>query len=90
LVSIEETVYFLRKNVSTIDLIFLDIELADGHSFEIFKHIDFAIPVIFCTAYDEFALQAIKNNGINYILKPFKEAAIQQALSKYKVTIQQV
>ncbi len=84
LASIEETVYFLRKNASKIDLIFLDIELADGHSFEIFKHIDLAVPVIFCTAYDEFALKAIKNNGIDYILKPFKDKAIHQALAKYK------
>lgn len=87
LASIEETVHFLRKNVSKIDLIFLDIELADGHSFEIFKHIDLAVPVIFCTAYDEFALQAIKNNGIDYILKPFKDKAIHKALSKYKKLI---
>lgn len=87
LASIEETVHFLRKNGATLDLIFLDIELADGHSFEIFKHIDLAIPIIFCTAYDEFALQAIRNNGIDYILKPFKEAAIQEALAKYKKLI---
>ena len=87
LASIEETVHFLRKNASKIDLIFLDIELADGHSFEIFKHIDLALPVIFCTAYDEFALKAIKNNGIDYILKPFKDAAIHQALAKYKKLI---
>lgn len=84
LVSIEETVHYLRKNVSTIDLIFLDIELADGHSFEIFKHIDLAVPVIFCTAYDEFVLQAIKNNGIDYILKPFKDKEVHEALAKYK------
>ncbi len=87
LASIEETVHFLRKNASIIDLIFLDIELADGHSFEIFKHIDLALPVIFCTAYDEFALKAIKNNGIDYILKPFKDKAIHEALAKYKKLI---
>ncbi|MGB1206468.1 MAG: LytR/AlgR family response regulator transcription factor [Chitinophagales bacterium] len=84
LASIEETVHFLRKNGALIDLMFLDIELADGHSFEIFKHIDLTIPVIFCTAYDEFALQAIKNNGIDYILKPFKDKAIHESLAKYK------
>ena len=84
LVSIKETVHFLRKNAAQIDLIFLDIELSDGHSFEIFKHIDLAIPVIFCTAYNQFTLKAIKNNGIDYILKPFKDKAIHQALTKYK------
>ena len=87
LASIEETVHFLRKNHSDIQLMFLDIELADGHSFEIFKHIDLSIPVIFCTAYDEFTLQAIKNNGIDYILKPFKDEEIHQALAKYKKLI---
>ena len=87
LVSIEETVYFLKKNTPKIDLLFLDIELADGHSFEIFKHIDLTIPVIFCTAYDEFALQVIKNNGIDYILKPFKDEEIYDALTKYKKLI---
>lgn len=84
LVSIKDTVHFLRKNAANIDLIFLDIELSDGHSFEIFKHIDLAIPIVFCTAYNQFTLQAIKNNGIDYILKPFKDKAIHQALAKYK------
>lgn len=82
--SIAETVSFLSKYHQNIDLIFLDINLSDGHSFEIFKHIDLAIPVIFCTAYDEFTLQAIKNNGIDYILKPFKDEEIHTALNKYK------
>lgn len=90
LASIEETVHFLRKNVSSIDLIFLDIELADGHSFEIFNHIDLSVPVIFCTAYDEFALKAFKNNGIDYILKPFKDKAIHQALEKYNKLIRTI
>lgn len=90
LASIEETVHFLRKNSAGINLIFLDIELADGHSFEIFKHIDLSIPVIFCTAYDNFVLQAIKNNGIDYILKPFKEKAIHDALEKYKKLINSI
>lgn len=85
--SIEETVHFLRNNSARIHLMFLDIELSDGHSFEIFKHIDLSIPVIFCTAYNEFSLQAIKNNGIDYILKPFEDQAILQALAKYKKLI---
>lgn len=87
LASIEETVHFLRKNSSDIQLMFLDIELADGHSFEIFKHIDLSIPIIFCTAYDEYTLEAIKNNGIDYILKPFKNQEVHQALEKYKKLI---
>jgi len=82
--TIVETVSFLSKYHQNIDLIFLDINLSDGHSFEIFKYIDIAIPIVFCTAYDEFTLQAIKNNGIDYILKPFKDEEIKSALNKYK------
>lgn len=82
--SVAEAVQYLSKHQQKLDLIFLDIQLADGHSFEIFKHIDVTIPVVFCTAYDEYTLQAIKNNGIDYILKPFKEEDIHAALNKYK------
>ncbi|RRQ46844.1 LytR/AlgR family response regulator transcription factor [Chryseobacterium sp. SC28] len=82
--SIAEAVQYLSSHQSKIDLIFLDIQLADGHSFEIFSHIEITVPVIFCTAYDEFTLQAIKNNGIDYILKPFKEEDIHAALQKYQ------
>lgn len=82
--SISDTVSYLAKYSQNIDLIFLDIHLSDGHSFEIFRHIDINIPVIFCTAYDEYALQAIKNNGIEYILKPFQDEEILNALQKFK------
>ena len=51
---------------------------------KIFKHIDVVVPVVFCTAYEDYTLQAIKNNGIDYILKPFQEVEIHQALQKYK------
>lgn len=82
--SIVEAVEYLSKYQANLDLLFFDIQLADGQSFEIFKHIDIVVPIIFCTAYDEFSLQAIKNNGIDYLLKPFKEEAIHNALQKYK------
>ncbi|MEL7341708.1 MAG: response regulator, partial [Bacteroidota bacterium] len=82
--SIAETVPYLSKHQQNVDLLFFDIQLADGKSFEIFKHIDVDVPIIFCTAYDEYTLQAIKNNGIDYLLKPFKEAEIHKALQKYK------
>ncbi len=82
--SVVETVEYLSKYQKNLDLLFFDIQLADGHSFEIFKHIDVTIPIVFCTAYDEFTLQAIKNNGIDYVLKPFKEEEIHSALQKYK------
>lgn len=86
--SIVETVQYLSKHQHKIDLLFFDIQLADGQSFEIFKHIDIIVPIVFCTAYDEYTLQAIKNNGIDYVLKPFKEAEIHQALKKYKRLLQ--
>ncbi|MEO1418790.1 MAG: LytTR family DNA-binding domain-containing protein [Bacteroidota bacterium] len=82
--SVVETVEYLGKYQQNIDLLFFDIQLADGQSFEIFKHVDVTLPVVFCTAYDEFTLQAIKNNGIDYILKPFKEEEIHKTLQKYK------
>lgn len=82
--SVGEAVPYLNKYQQNLDLLFFDIELADGRSFEIFKHVDVVVPVVFCTAYDEFTLQAIKNNGIDYVLKPFKEIEIHGALQKYK------
>ncbi len=82
--SIRETVQYLSKYQQNLDLLFFDIELADGRSFEIFKHIDVIVPIVFCTAYDDYTLQAIKNNGIDYVLKPFKEGEIHDALRKYK------
>jgi two-component system response regulator LytT len=82
--SVVDTVQYLNKYQKNIDLLFFDIELADGQSFEVFKHVDVVTPIIFCTAYDEYTLQAIKNNGIDYVLKPFKEEEIHGALQKYK------
>ncbi len=85
--SVTETVQYLNKYQKNLDLLFFDIQLADGQSFEIFKHIDVVKPIVFCTAYDEYTLQAIKNNGIDYVLKPFKEDEIHSALQKYKKLI---
>lgn len=82
--SVAETVQFLSKYQKNLDLLFFDIQLADGQSFEIFKHVDVMAPIVFCTAYDEYTLQAIKNNGIDYVLKPFKESEIHSAVQKYK------
>lgn len=82
--SISDTIVYLNKHHQNIDLIFMDINLTDGHSFEIFKHIDISIPVVFCTSYDEYTMEAIKNNGIDYILKPFQDEEIYKALNKYK------
>lgn len=78
--SIEDTVKFLMENSP--NLIFMDIELADGNSFEIFKQVSITAPVVFCTAYDGYMLDAFRSNGIAYLLKPIEEAYIRDAFSK--------
>ena len=65
------------------DLIFLDIELSDGQSFEIFNRIEVSSAIIFTTSYDEYALQAFKHNSIDYLLKPVHRDDLQRALQKY-------
>ena len=76
------TAYFNQKNDA--DLIFSDIQLGDGLSFEVFEKVNTNIPIIFCTAYNEYALEAFKNNGIDYVLKPFSRKTIGLALDKYE------
>jgi DNA-binding LytR/AlgR family response regulator len=65
------------------DLIFMDIQLSDGQSFEIFNRTEVNCPVIFTTAYDAYALQAFKSNGIDYLLKPIEPEDIRKALDKF-------
>lgn len=66
------------------DLAFLDIQLADGLSFEIFDQIKIKIPIIFTTAYDEYAIRAFKVNSVDYLLKPIQEGALQKAIDKFQ------
>ena len=66
------------------DLFFSDIQLPDGLSFEIFQQIDSSAPVIFCTAYDEYALEAFRQNGIDYLLKPIDQQMLVKTLKKYQ------
>lgn len=80
--SIEETVNWLQSNPAP-DLVLMDIELADGQSFEIFKLTEVRSPVIFTTSYDEFALKAFKVNSVDYLLKPVQQDELQAALEKY-------
>lgn len=80
--SIEDSVDWLRINDQP-DLIFMDIMLADGQSFEIFDQVEINAPVIFTTAYDEFAIKAFKVNSIDYLLKPVEAVLLSQALKKY-------
>ena len=84
LVSVQDAVKWFTANPSAYDLAFMDIRLADGLSFEIFKQVTISKPIIFLTAYNDYALQAFKNNGIDYILKPFDEQEVEQALTKFK------
>lgn len=83
LTSVKESIAYFRTH-PTPDLIFSDIQLGDGLSFDIFQEIDVKAPIIFCTAYNEYALNAFETNGIHYILKPFDENAIINAIEKYK------
>ncbi|WP_256009663.1 LytR/AlgR family response regulator transcription factor [Desertivirga xinjiangensis] len=79
--TIESAVDWLNKNSP--DIIFMDIHLGDGESFEIFQQTSVKCPVIFTTAYDQYALEAFKNQGIDYLLKPFDKSDVEQALKKY-------
>lgn len=83
LASVQETVGYLKKH-SAPDLILLDIYLSDGLSFEIFKEVAYQRPVIFITAYNQYALDAFKLHSIDYILKPVTQEALASAFNKYK------
>ncbi|WP_179320541.1 LytR/AlgR family response regulator transcription factor [Winogradskyella helgolandensis] len=81
--SVEESIAWFRNNEHP-DLIFLDIQLSDGLSFEIFEAIEIKSAVIFTTAYDEYALKAFKLNSIDYLLKPIDDEDLKTAVEKYK------
>lgn len=81
--SVKETVQWLQEHPAP-DLMLMDIELADGQSFDIFRFVEVNAPIIFTTAYDEYAIKAFKLNSIDYLLKPIKEAELRQAIEKYK------
>ncbi len=81
--SVEESIDWFQNNPHP-DLIFLDIQLSDGLSFEIFEMIEIKSAVIFTTAYDEYALQAFKLNSIDYLLKPIDEDDLKIAIDKFK------
>jgi DNA-binding LytR/AlgR family response regulator len=81
--SVEESIEWFSRNQHP-DLIFLDIQLSDGLSFEIFEKIEIKSAVIFTTAYDEYALRAFKLNSIDYLLKPIDEEDLAIAVSKFQ------
>ncbi len=86
--SISESIEWFTTNEKECDLIFMDIELSDGQCFEIFSKITPRVPIIFLTAYHEYAIQAFKLNSIDYLLKPIDQKSLRQALKKYDMLSQ--
>lgn len=84
--SVRASIEYLSSSVAY-DLIFSDIQLGDGLSFEIFRQLQLSKPIIFCTAYDEYALEAFKTNGVAYLLKPFDCTQVRAAIDKVETII---
>jgi len=82
--NVKQGIEYLKQSPE-LDLLFSDIQLPDGLSFDIFNVIPPQMPVIFCTAYDEYALEAFQTNGIAYLLKPFSKATLSKALEKFSL-----
>lgn len=82
--SVEESIGWLRANPQP-DLLFMDIHLADGDSFRIFDAVEVTAPVVFTTAYDQYALEAFRVNSIDYLLKPIDLAALRRAVERCRV-----
>jgi DNA-binding LytR/AlgR family response regulator len=80
--SVNETVDFLKNK--QVDLIFLDIHLSDGNSFGIFDQVEVQAPIIFTTAFDQYAIEAFSQNSIGYLLKPLSKEKLAAAIAKYK------
>jgi len=81
--SVEGSINWFLNNPQP-ELIFMDIQLNDGISFEIFESVKITAPVIFTTAYDEYAIRAFKVNSVDYLLKPIDQASLEQSLEKYR------
>ncbi|SEL04936.1 two component transcriptional regulator, LytTR family [Aquimarina amphilecti] len=87
--TVEDAVLWFKENKSP-DLVFMDIQLADGLSFEIFQKIDIDAPIIFTTAFDQYAIQAFKVNSIDYLLKPIQQEELNHALNKFRKSNKQL
>ncbi len=83
--SVEDTISWFKINKNP-DLVFMDIQLADGLSFEVFQHIEVESPIIFTTAFDQYAIQAFKVNSVDYLLKPIQQEDLDTALAKFNKT----
>ena len=82
--TVRDTVDYLSEHQQQVDILFCDIQLADGLSFSIFEKIKVNTPVVFTTAYDEYSLKAFKVNSVDYLLKPVKQQELNEALTKYQ------
>lgn len=80
--SVAGTVYWLESNAAP-DLIFMDIHLSDDSAFAIFRETDVSVPIVFTTAYDQYALDAFQVNSIDYLLKPIKAKDVRRAIDKF-------
>jgi DNA-binding LytR/AlgR family response regulator len=81
--SVRSSVEWFRRNENP-DLVFMDIQLADGISFDIFDRVPIEYPIIFITAFQEYAIEAFKVNSVDYLLKPVTEEALEAAIKKYR------
>lgn len=81
--NVDESIKWFSSNAMP-DVVFMDIHLADGESFSIFKSVDITCPVIFTTAYDQYALKAFEVNSIDYLLKPISRKSLEKSLAKLK------
>ena len=86
--SIESSLNYLKSGI-TPDLMMLDVQLGDGLSFDIFKHVALSCPVIFTTAYDEYAIKAFELNSIDYLLKPIRKENLERSITKFNLLRQQ-
>lgn len=83
--SVKSSIDFFQSNTDKIDLMFLDIQLSDGLSFDIFQKVNINCPIIFTTAYDQYAIKAFKLTSIDYLLKPIKKEELADAINKFKL-----
>src|SRR4051794_15575017 len=81
--SVEESINWFNTKETDIDLIFMDIQLADGISYNIFKSVNIYTPVIFTTAFDKYLMESLEHNGIDYLLKPISQEKLKQSINKF-------
>lgn len=84
--SVKQAIDYFNTGCKDLDLVFMDVELADGVCFEIFKEVRPDVPIIFTTAYDHYAIKAFDLNSLHYLLKPVEIADMAKALNKYQIT----